>query len=344
MLAVACPSGIYIGQRNDTHTFRKVLDLRGINSIAALPEHNRLFVHVEGALMTYSLEVATRVAMKQAPPAALTASLERLGPKTGTVQFVRVGYAFNRGLVVYCVKTLLNTTVHCMEVLPPWKAPSSMSFQEYGKAFYVPNEALDVTFLNKSLAVANERGITIVNPEYLQAVVTVPDFQGPDLDMSIGGPGSILSAKCASSKALGIVPVGDGDLLVLYTDFGTWVTKHGFPSRRARFVRWEAPAIDYAFRMPYILLFSAGAGFIEVRDVRTGRLVQCIQGTDVRLSMRGPLGPAERSPVLVTMRDVDVRERDFGAAEVLIELLETAPLSTTPSSPPVEQLFQEFGI
>ena len=75
-----------------------MLDASSVTSIAALQHANRLFILSDGSLITYSLELAARVALGVGSATALVASLEKLGPKNGTVTWFRVGFAFGRAL------------------------------------------------------------------------------------------------------------------------------------------------------------------------------------------------------------------------------------------------------
>lgn len=52
------------------------------------------------------------------------------------------------------------------------------------------------------------------------------------------------------------------------------------PSRDFRTIDWETLPKTVAFHAPYVLLFSWN--FIEVRHIHTGKLVQILQGSDVR--------------------------------------------------------------
>ncbi|KZV97410.1 hypothetical protein EXIGLDRAFT_670103 [Exidia glandulosa HHB12029] len=372
MLLVACPVGVFVGLRTDSSSFRQVLGTSNIAAIAAAEGYNKAFVLADGSLYAYSLELLVRVATGHAPRQALNASLEKLSPKSGTVQFFRLGFAFDKCIVAYCVKTLLNTYVNCMEVVPPNepinplrpkpKPSPTPSFRELGSTLYVPRDAYDITFLSKSLAIANERGITIVNPLNPGSVLTVPDFAVPKNDKT---PPAYLNAvielrpKCEPARALGIVPVGDSDLLIIYTEFGVWITKHGFPSHNARFVRWEITANAYTHRGQHILLFSClpspqggtvPGEWIEVRHVPTGQLRQVITARDARLVQNGTR--TTQGPVLVAMRNPSsTNERENGSQDVLAELIETVPISHRPSpssSQPhpddLRHLWSEFGI
>lgn len=73
----------------------------------------------------------------------------------------------------------------------------------------------------------------------------------------------------------------------MYEDFGCYVGRHGHPTRKAASVRWEVKAVRFAERGMHVLLFSASGGFVEVREKRTGRLVQVVEGVDMRLLNTG---------------------------------------------------------
>ncbi|KAH7106378.1 hypothetical protein BKA62DRAFT_765930 [Auriculariales sp. MPI-PUGE-AT-0066] len=374
MLIVACPTGLFVGQRNDSSSFRQIMGTRNVTAIAALDGYNKAFIMVEGSLYAYSLDLMVRVATGQSPPQALEASQEKLSPRSGTVQFFRIGFAFDKALVVYCVKTLLNTYLNCLEVISPREpinplrprpsAGLTASFRELGTTLYVPRDAYDVTFLSKSLAIANERGITIINPMNPQTLVTVPDMDVPKDDPMMKNPVysnalSLLKPRVETARALGIVPIGNGDLLVIFTEFGVWITKHGYPAHGARFVRWEIVVGAYTHRGEHILLFSvlpsssssSSTGlvpgeWVEVRHVHTGQLRQVLSAKDVRLAQSG--SRTTQGPVLMAMREVGVSEREHGAQDALIEIIETQALTGRPSPTArpedLAQLWQEFGI
>lgn len=77
-----------------------------------------------------------------------------------------------------------------------------------------------------------------------------------------------------------IVVYGFKDGLIMHTEFGLYVDKHGMPSRGVQgVVEWEGTAEHVALHPPYVLMFDTR--FIEVRHVSTGRLAQILPGNDV---------------------------------------------------------------
>jgi RHO1 GDP-GTP exchange protein 1/2 len=111
----------------------------------------------------------------------------------------------------------------------------------------------------------------------------------------------------------------------MYPDLGCFVTKHGIPSRKCGYVRWETKAESFIHRGRYILLFSPE--FIEVRNVNSGRLVQVLEGEEIRL-----LSPIREKTddVLVSMQGS--RDDSRGVSHKFLELLETAEIQTPSSS------------
>jgi hypothetical protein len=89
------------------------------------------------------------------------------------------------------------------------------------------------------------------------------------------------------------------------------------PTRKCGYVRWETKATAYAERGLHVLLFSAQ--FIEIRHAPTGRLVQVVEGRDIRL-VQSQAG----NPLLIAMRGK--KDDKQGLSDELIELVETAPI------------------
>ena len=107
-------------------------------------------------------------------------------------------------------------------------------------------------------------------------------------------------------------------------DAGYYITPEGKPARLCGYLRWETRATSYAQCKKHLLLFSPQ--FIEIRAVRTGKLVQVIKGQDIRLLHSG------EDTVLVAMKKkVRVNGQRLGEVEdVLIELIPTQGIEATP--------------
>jgi RHO1 GDP-GTP exchange protein 1/2 len=90
----------------------------------------------------------------------------------------------------------------------------------------------------------------------------------------------------------------------------------GKPTQPTYHVSWECMATAYARRGSHLLLFSSG--FIEVRNVDTGGLIQVIERRDVR-----PLrcGWAEHR-MLVAATAGDAANDDGSRKENLVELIQ----------------------
>ena len=68
---------------------------------------------------------------------------------------------------------------------------------------------------------------------------------------------------------------------------------------------------------------------MEIRNMNTGRLVQVVEGTDLRLLHAGSVGGAGATILLAMRGEKDDRD---GVSDKLTELVETAELARTPST------------
>lgn len=98
--------------------------------------------------------------------------------------------------------------------------------------------------------------------------------------------------------------------------------------RKSGYLKWETKATSYAHRGGLILLFSSR--FIEIRDVATGKLLQVIEGGDIRLLYTEPeITPHDN--ILLAMRG---KFNDSGGlSEKIVELIKTVEYQ--PQSTPV---------
>jgi hypothetical protein len=120
-----------------------------------------------------------------------------------------------------------------------------------------------------------------------------------------------------------------------YSELGCYVDKYGKPARLARYIPWECKASAYAHRGPHLLLFSPG--FIEVRTVASGQLVQVIEGEDVRFLHSG----LTESDMLVAGMTGDVHDAS-GLSEKLVELVQTTAIDAGAPIVRPEQVWVEF--
>jgi len=148
----------------------------------------------------------------------------------------------------------------------------------------------------------------------------------PDLRSSNDPAITLLKDRIAEAKPLGLIRVTPDELMVVYDTIGCYITKHGVPTRSAGYVKWETAAQSYAYRGRHILLFSPQ--FIEIRDVRNGRIIQAIEGVDIRL-LHFNASVGNTDPIIVGMKGK--KDDGNGASDRLVELAETMELK--PISP-----------
>ncbi|KAI0058174.1 hypothetical protein BV25DRAFT_1891692 [Artomyces pyxidatus] len=341
-LAVGCSNGIYVGMRAD-NSFHKVLPTVSPTAIVALPEFNKVIVHHESSLLSYSLDLLVRVSQGNSTVQSLEASIERIGAKDGNVLFFRAGRIANRTLVVYATKSFMQVTLHAMEVVKPTATSltprrdsiSHLSYRQFGSPAYVPRDTHNATFLAKGIAVCSDKSVTVLNPTNLSSATptVVPDFS----DASNNLPMYSLKSRCDAAHVLGIVRSDSNELLVVYDELGCYINKFGRPGRSSGYVRWECKAASYVLRGAHLLLFSPE--FIEVRNITTGRLVQVIEGHDMRLL---DAGISESDMIVVGMRGK--MEDKAGLSEALVELVQTSEITRTPGPGALEGFWDEWDM
>lgn len=182
----------------------------------------------------------------------------------------------------------------------------------------------------------------------------VPDFTGASDNLAMYH----LKTRCDSAKPLGVVRCDptNSELLVVYdgwsitrspagsrdlfetAELGCFITKHGLPTRSCGYIRWESKATSFAAVGTHILLFSPE--FIEIRHVATGKLVQVIEGEDIRLLYTG-FKTGDRT-VLVGMKG-DKDDRD-GQSYKLVDLVETQEIQTPTTSVHSESLWDMWDM
>ncbi|KAI0752263.1 hypothetical protein BC629DRAFT_1297111 [Irpex lacteus] len=320
LIAVGCSSGIYIASRG-SNDYKRVIKVTNIVSLHAIHQYNKVLVHSDDGLDAYSLDLMVRVALGTSRPQDLDASRERISGQDVAVVFARVEMLGARTLVLYAVKSFMQVTLYSMEVLNPADLTTSLrrsmsgtsralSFRQFAEPTWIPKDSHDITSLHKSLGVCGERGIHILDPtsSFKPDAIVVPAFTD-----SSNAPMQALKQRCSSARPLGLVKTGEKELLVVFDELGCYVDKRGIPSRSSGYLRWETKAVSYARRGRNILLFSPE--FIEIRDISSGRLVQVIQGQDIR-----GVHASDRA-IFVAMRGAD------GTTDKLVELIETADLS-----------------
>ena len=92
--------------RNIVMNFRLILNYMHPTSIVALTTlgrktFNRLVIHVDSAIMTYSLDILARLALDKSQPQSLDASIERIGGNDLNIVLCRHVHSNKRVLCEY---------------------------------------------------------------------------------------------------------------------------------------------------------------------------------------------------------------------------------------------------
>lgn len=162
-------------------------------------------------------------------------------------------------------------------------------------------------------------------------LLVVPDFNAASQDSRIAS----LKSKCEDSKPIGLARVSPDENMVVYEDFGCFIDRHGVPVRNGFVICWECKALRFAERRHHILLFSPE--FVEVREKSSGKLVQVIEGQDIRLLNAGMAnaGASDDANILsdaepILMCRLGKRNDVHGQSVELLELLKTNEIAMSP--------------
>ncbi|KAH9945453.1 uncharacterized protein BXZ73DRAFT_86925 [Epithele typhae] len=337
-LAVACSTGVYVSQIDKEPSFRKVLTTLNSSCLIALPAVNKFLILSDQGLFAYSLELVGRAALGSATSQTLEASRERVASDAILVRAGRIGH---RLVVLYTAKSFLQTCLYALEIVNTAEASPSLrrrgsglfSFRSFGEPITIPKDTHGIAFLNRRIVVCSDKSLLIADPSNLTLSArhtAIPDFS--DADSANNLPMGTLKTRCAAARPLGVVRCDKSDeLLIVYDEIGCYTDKFGVPSRSSGYLRWESKAAAYALRGEHLLLFSPE--FVEVRTVRTGKLVQTIAAEDVRRVDVGLLSADREPTTIVAMRG---QEEQGLVVDDICELVETADLKATGAAQPPE--------
>jgi RHO1 GDP-GTP exchange protein 1/2 len=167
-------------------------------------------------------------------------------------------------------------------------------------------------------------------------ISVVPNFGGATTSTQMAE----LKTRCEEAKPLGLIRTESGEIMVIYdskslciishstvfdctTALGCYITKHGAPSRKSGFIRWEAKVTSFAHRGSHVLLFSSE--FIEIWHLSTGRLDQVIEGSDIRLLLHANVkSNSSDDTLLVAMRGT--KDDKDGVSDKIMELVQTSEI------------------
>jgi hypothetical protein len=190
-------------------------------------------------------------------------------------------------------------------------------------------------------------------------ISVVPNFGGATTSTQMAD----LKTRCEEAKPLGLIRTESGEIMVIYDSeslciishstvfdctstiaLGCYITKHGAPSRKCGFIRWEAKVTSFAHRGSHVLLFSSE--FIEIRHLTTGRLDQVIEGSDIRLLLHANMkSNSSDDTLLIAMRGTK-NDKD-GVSDKIMELVQTSEIGamqTPMTGTPMEGLWDEWDM
>ncbi|EKM51937.1 uncharacterized protein PHACADRAFT_199441 [Phanerochaete carnosa HHB-10118-sp] len=271
-------NGVYLSEVAEPHNqLIKILALNDVTQVDVLEEPQILIVLSEGQLLTFPLDV-----LDLNDP---NAALERAKRVASYVSFCKAGTCLGRMMLCAVKSTILSTTIKIFEPVSNTgtTGPSRPMFRrllqgnQYDndrlmnltKEFYIPKQTNAAIFLKTKLCLGCAGDFEVVDIETLD-IQTLLDPSDQSLDF-------VRSRKVL--QAIALYRIGD-NFLMCYDEFAFYVNRTGCRSNKHFLVFWEGTPTAFALQYPYILAFDPT--FVEIWHVETGRIVQVIQGSNIR--------------------------------------------------------------
>lgn len=250
----------------------KVITLSNVTQLDVLEEYMTLLALSDKSLFSWPLDC-----LEVPDPVANSRRSKKV---MGHINFYKVGICLGRVLVCTVKSSTLTTTVRVMEPFDPQprgKRQPALSKLLKGqseglkmfKEFYIPSEALSISFLKRKLCVGCAKGFEIVDLKTLETQ-SLLDPADTSLDFVI---------RKEALKPIAIYPIGR-NFLLNYSDFSFFVNCNGWRAQPEWMIHWEGLPQHFAFSYPYIIAFEPN--FIEIRHVDTGELVRVVTGENIR--------------------------------------------------------------
>ncbi|CAN6672251.1 RHO1 GDP-GTP exchange protein 2 [Trichomonascus vanleenenianus] len=250
----------------------KVITLANVTQLDVLEEYTTLLALSDKSLYSWPLDC-----LDTPDPVANSRRSKKV---MGHINFYKVGICLGRVLVCTVKSSSLTTTVKVMEPFDPQprgrrQQPFSklLKNQNEGlkmfKEFYIPSEALSISFLKRKLCVGCAKGFEIVDLKTLETQ-SLLDPADTSLDFII---------RRDVLKPIAIYPLGR-NFLLNYSDVSFFVNCNGWRAIPEWKIEWEGVPSHFAFTYPYLIAFEPN--FIEIRLVDTGELIRVITGENIR--------------------------------------------------------------
>jgi len=113
------------------------------------------------------------------------------------------------------------------------------------KQFYIPSESINIRFLRRSLCVSCAKSFEVVNIKNLTT-------------QSILNPNDIIFKNLQKSEysPMNMFKTIQNDFLLCYNKIGFFIDKNGNRSRPNIFFKWNVIPKAFAYRAPYIYVFT----------------------------------------------------------------------------------------
>lgn len=306
-IALATPSGVYIGYEDKVDSYQRVIGLRGIESVIVLSQFSLLIILCECQLYGYDLEELCPSSSKG--PKRKFGRI-RLSSSSEKVTYFKVGSTVGKGAIITYVSNRVfqksvvqfyeplnvNVRIQAYEDKARVKKPKrevwmrealpSINLATSGNAqilFPFPS--------SRHVAIIEENTLRVLDPTNQNRVLTLPKFriskqafdnreQAKHYQINIHNMNDIINS--GKVKPIELFTTKSGEYVLIYDEFGLYINEKGIPLKNANIIKWNHNIISATIDGNHLILFSSN--FIEIRNKFNGMLLQILnQNKDLRL-------------------------------------------------------------
>lgn len=294
ILAVGTEDALYISEvsNGNPHEWHKSIDQPHVTQIAVLEEFSMFLIITGKALIAYHLDTIVSPSNFAAPPNARR-SPQRLASNVAHFVTCRMK---DRFLIIYKKKEGANSVFKVVE--PIFQKATEKKAKLFGRRgllgggvteffrdfdeFYVPTESFGLNTFNKTIAISTARGFELLTLDE-KTPSTIPgnshDPAWPEFGPKLQG---------FLNRPRGMFRLDEHEFICVYEEACVYIDSNGNLNRSECYFKLDGKAKSATKFKNYLVVFHDD--FVEIRDVRSGRSRQIIEGRDIRCLDPGDMG------------------------------------------------------
>ena len=269
MLVVGTENGLYIGPKDGSSSFKKILNLPKINQIDILPDFEFFVLLSDKSVYVYSTSIFNKTDGN-------SSTVENEMKLCSYISFFSVGLCLGRHLICCVKSSTSSSTIHTFEythsqssknrrLMKLLKSNSTKERVKLFKEFYVQDECNSIFFLRYKICIAGSKTFQVIDMDNL-LTQDIIDFTDPSFEF--------MKRKDLVIKPMSVFRTIDNLYLLCFSNFGLFVDSFGRRARPNIMMYWLGVPSVFTINSQYLFIFDSE--FIEIRSLETCEIVQII--------------------------------------------------------------------